>query len=138
MSEQHIIVNGILEHDGKIFLAKRAKTKKIAPGKWHLPGGHIEFGETPKQALAREFKEEFKLNISVGSIVRAFSYVESDIQTIGLTYRISCNRLPSKIYNDPSDNERIEWIDVANIDQHLTESDHDCVTLRQFQKLRLN
>jgi 8-oxo-dGTP pyrophosphatase MutT (NUDIX family) len=36
---------------------------------WQLPGGRIEGGETPEQCLAREFKEETGLLVSVGSCV---------------------------------------------------------------------
>ena len=134
MNQQKIIVNGILESNDIVFLAKRATTKRIAPGKWHLPGGHVEFGETPEQALAREFKEEFDLDITIGSIIRAFSYTENDSQTIGLTYHISCDNIPAVIHTDPNDNELIEWINVANIDQYLTESDHDYITLTKLTR----
>jgi 8-oxo-dGTP diphosphatase len=36
---------------------------------WHVIGGHIENGETPEQALKREFKEETNLDITVGKLI---------------------------------------------------------------------
>lgn len=50
----------VLEKDGKILLLKR----KVEPemGKWCLPGGHIDFGETPEETVKREVKEETGLD----------------------------------------------------------------------------
>lgn len=42
----------------EIMVARRALTKKFLPGKFELPGGHIEFGETLVGGLCRELKEE--------------------------------------------------------------------------------
>lgn len=38
----------------KVFLPKRADTKKFLPGAYELPGGHIDFGEDPVSGLKRE------------------------------------------------------------------------------------
>jgi len=59
-NHQRIIVSGVLLNQaGEVFLTKRPLTKTIAPGKYHLPGGHVDFGEAPEEALIREFAEEF-------------------------------------------------------------------------------
>jgi 8-oxo-dGTP pyrophosphatase MutT (NUDIX family) len=43
----------------KVFLPKRAETKRFLPGVYELPGGHIEFGEDMLAGLKREIMEEF-------------------------------------------------------------------------------
>lgn len=44
---------------GDIYLQKRPEWKDIQPGKWDTAvGGHIEYGETPEEALLREVREE--------------------------------------------------------------------------------
>jgi mutator protein MutT len=44
---------------GEVFLQKRPEWKDIQPGKWDTSvGGHIDYGETPEQALVREVREE--------------------------------------------------------------------------------
>lgn len=44
---------------GDIYLQKRPEWKDIQPGKWDTAvGGHIDFGETPEEALLREVREE--------------------------------------------------------------------------------
>src|SRR6185369_10482882 len=54
-------VEGLLERDGKVLLAKR----KIEPrrGFWDLPGGFLEEGEEPLDGLRREFREETGLDV---------------------------------------------------------------------------
>lgn len=44
---------------GEVYLQKRPEWKDIQPGKWDTSvGGHIDYGETPEQALGREVNEE--------------------------------------------------------------------------------
>jgi len=52
------VANGILQSNRAILLCKRCREKLLYPGCWGLPGGHLEPGETPEQALVRELREE--------------------------------------------------------------------------------
>jgi 8-oxo-dGTP diphosphatase len=58
----------------KVFLPKRADTKKFLPGVYELPGGHIDFGEDPVSGLAREIDEEFGMEVAVGDPFYVFTY----------------------------------------------------------------
>ena len=49
---------GILVRNGSIFLVRRSAKKERHAGEWNFPGGGIEEGETPEQALKREMFEE--------------------------------------------------------------------------------
>ena len=54
----------IFDEDGRVLILLRPKNMKWAPGKWALPGGHIEEGERPIDAAVREVREETTLEIS--------------------------------------------------------------------------
>jgi len=59
-----VIARGVCAVDGKLLLCK-AKGGKTT----YLPGGHIEFGETGRQALVREIKEELGLDSTAGAFL---------------------------------------------------------------------
>ena len=59
------VVAAIIVKDGKVFSAKRAYG--FLKGKWEFPGGKIQEGETPEQALIREIKEELDSEIAIDS-----------------------------------------------------------------------
>lgn len=48
----------VVRPDGRVFAQRRSLTRKLFPGCWDLVGGHVEAGETPRQALVRELREE--------------------------------------------------------------------------------
>ncbi len=58
-----LVVAAIIKKDGKYLLAQRKDDCKSAPGKWEFPGGKVEFGEDPKDALKREIREELGIDI---------------------------------------------------------------------------
>ncbi|MDG3015413.1 (deoxy)nucleoside triphosphate pyrophosphohydrolase [Speluncibacter jeojiensis] len=51
--------------DGRLLLARRSHPAELA-GLWELPGGKVEPGETPAQALRRELHEELRVQAEVG------------------------------------------------------------------------
>jgi 8-oxo-dGTP diphosphatase len=64
-------VRAILVDDGKLLTIKRNKTSQEY---WVLPGGGIEKGETPEQALVREVKEETGIDCVVNEFVMSQPY----------------------------------------------------------------
>ncbi len=56
----HAVVHlHVFNSKGEVYLQKRPEWKDIQPGKWDTAvGGHIDYGETPEQALIREVGEE--------------------------------------------------------------------------------
>ncbi len=59
----------------KVFLPKRATTKKFLPDVFELPGGHVDYAEDIVDGLKREVMEEFGMGITVGDPFAAFTYV---------------------------------------------------------------
>ena len=60
------------EKANKIFATARGYGE--FKGKWEFPGGKIEHGETPQQALVREIKEELAVKIEVGELIDTVEY----------------------------------------------------------------
>ncbi|MER7010920.1 NUDIX domain-containing protein [Saccharopolyspora sp. NPDC000359] len=60
---------GAVIHDplGRLLLVKRAH--EPASGKWSLPGGRVEHGESDRSAVQREVREETGLSVTVGELV---------------------------------------------------------------------
>ena len=62
------VVAAIIEQDGKYFATQHGYGE--FKDWWEFPGGKIETGETPKEALRREIKEELNTMISVDQLIK--------------------------------------------------------------------
>lgn len=56
-----VAAGALVDCDGRVLIAQRPRGKAMA-GLWEFPGGKVEPGETPEQALIRELHEELGLN----------------------------------------------------------------------------
>lgn len=74
------VVAAIILDEGKIFATQRGYGE-FKDG-WEFPGGKMEQGETPEQALLREIREELDVEIEVGQL---FDTVEYDYPSFHLT-----------------------------------------------------
>lgn len=66
------VVAAIITHNDQIFATQRGYGE-FKDG-WEFPGGKMEPGETPQQALVREIREELDTEIGVGSLVETVEY----------------------------------------------------------------
>lgn len=74
-----VVAVALSGQDGRIFLQQRP-ARKHHGGLWEFPGGKIEAGETPRQALIREIEEELALTLKEESLVAGpFAEEVSDI-----------------------------------------------------------
>ncbi|MDE6471893.1 MAG: (deoxy)nucleoside triphosphate pyrophosphohydrolase [Clostridia bacterium] len=74
------VVGAIIINDGRILAVKRGENKnKAVAYKYEFPGGKIEQGETPQQALKRELLEEMNYDIEVGEKFMSVSYEYDDV-----------------------------------------------------------
>lgn len=64
----HVVAGVIVDARGRILLARRTEGRDLA-GLWEFPGGKVDPGETPEQALVRELREELGIDAEVGESV---------------------------------------------------------------------
>lgn len=104
------VVAAILERDGRILIGRR-KPEQSHPLQWEFPGGKVEPGETPEQALARELEEELGITEAAGEEITRYPYAYPGKNPIELIfYRVTSfrgdprNLIFHEMRWEPSDN----------------------------------
>lgn len=103
----------------KVFLPKRADTKKFLPGVYELPGGHIDYGEDIVEGLKREIKEEFGMEVSVSDPFAAFTYtnVIKGSHSVEVVYFASFVEPIESITVNPEDHSSYEWVPESDLER---------------------
>ncbi|UOW01509.1 (deoxy)nucleoside triphosphate pyrophosphohydrolase [Agrococcus sp. SCSIO52902] len=115
MKKQINVVGAVIVKDGEILCAQRGGSGSLA-GMWEFPGGKIEPGETPQEALLREIDEELTCEVRVGAHVETTAY-DYDFGVVTLTtfYCELVSGTPSLTEHaavrwlSPADLESLEW-----------------------------
>ncbi|MHB1927689.1 MAG: (deoxy)nucleoside triphosphate pyrophosphohydrolase [Leptospirillum sp.] len=102
----------VIVEGGRILAARRGKGRHA--GKWEFPGGKIEPGETPEEALVRELDEELGISVEIGlslSVVR-YRYREGE-EVILYPYlvRLSGGGPVSLVH------DLLRWVEPSNVDK---------------------
>jgi 8-oxo-dGTP pyrophosphatase MutT (NUDIX family) len=108
----------------KVFLPKRANTKKFLPGVYELPGGHIDYGEDIISGLKREILEEFEMNASIGDPFYVFTY-SNDIKgshSIEVVFFAVFTDSLDTVKIHPDDHSRYGWFGEDELGQAVTDT----------------
>src|SRR3989344_980797 len=139
MKRQIITACVFLHKEGKAFIGKRSKTKSFLPGKWELPGGHVEFGETLEECLRRELREEFDIEIILGKPYFEFTYLMNDgnDHVIEVLYLAQMENPDQEIRLRAEDHEDYKWISEDEIDKYFHDNDDEGIAIKKgFEALR--
>jgi mutator protein MutT len=79
-------VGGVLVRDGRVLLIRRGK--EPLRGRWTVPGGTVELGETLEQALVREMQEETALEVEPLELLTVFDRIHREGETVVYHYVI--------------------------------------------------
>lgn len=136
--KQYLVVMALIRnHEEKILMQKRVDPEPSwAYGKWEFPGGGVEWGESPEEALQREMQEEIGCNVKIGSFIPAIASVVRPDDKGGEFHALitgyECT-LPDGAHPAPSDQEvgAIQWFS----DEEIKALDHLPGTKMFLEKL---
>jgi len=114
--------------DKRVLIAQRPEGKQLA-GLWEFPGGKADEGESPREALAREIREELGAEISVGNFLVKVEFENKDELYSVLAYNAVFDTTPAAL----GEHDEIRWLpfkDIAELD--LAGSDREI-----YEKLKL-
>jgi 8-oxo-dGTP pyrophosphatase MutT (NUDIX family) len=108
------------EFDGveKVFLPKRASTKKFLPNIFEIPGGHIDFGENVIEGLKREIMEETGMKVKIGDPFAVFDYTNpvKGSHSIEAVYFARFLDPLENITLHPEDHSEFVWMAESELD----------------------
>jgi 8-oxo-dGTP diphosphatase len=121
-----VCADGVLVKENRVLLLKRA----VEPfqGYWHVVGGHVEEGETLKEALKREFKEETNLDVEVGDIIGGRIEETFDRTKIVVIFEVTSAKGEIKLSGE---NEEYNWFNQVPVNVVCDYSKYMRVTTRK-------
>ncbi|MFB6246330.1 MAG: NUDIX domain-containing protein [Candidatus Pacearchaeota archaeon] len=115
-----LIANGYIVNADKFLVVRRSEESGGA-GTWEFPGGHIEFGEHPDNAVVREVKEETGLDLKPKYVYRIFSkeYEKEDkkVHKIRIVYYFETSE--DKVKLDPREHDDYRWLSKDELEGFL-------------------
>jgi len=69
-------VGAVVVQDGQVLLIRRAN--EPSRGRWSIPGGTVELGETLAQAAIREVREECRVEVEIGGVLSTFDLIQRE------------------------------------------------------------
>jgi ribonuclease HI len=122
---QRIAVRAIIRKDEKTLLLRRANGRPTILGKYELPGGKLDYGEQPEDALARHLGAEAGLTIQTAQLFDVLTYIDHDdrdMQYVFILYLVSLGVGGAKIRLSQN-YDHYMWQEMSNLQQQiLTES----------------
>jgi len=97
----------LFDKDGRVLIAQRPEGKSMA-GLWEFPGGKVESGETPEQALIRELQEELAVD-TVESCLAPFTFASHAYDDFHLLMPLYvCRKWQGKVA--PVEGQVLKWV----------------------------
>lgn len=103
----------------RVLLVKRKKAPEA--GKWSIPGGAVEFGETFEACVVREVREETGLDINVVRLLRLTDHIVPEESVHWVTPAFLCQVVKGTARNtEPAKHEAVEWFSLEALPDALT------------------
>ncbi len=106
------VVCAVIRDDiGRILVGLRPRGKSLG-GKWEFPGGKVDQGESPEEALAREIREELDLEIAVAVALEPVDWQYPELHVRLLPYVCRICRGEMKLMS----HEQVSWFTMDELD----------------------
>ncbi len=106
------VVGAILLKGDRILVARRAPHKS-APGFWEFPGGKVESGESPAQALEREIREELGLRIKS---LKTLDVSDTPVGDTMIRLEVIVCELLSDFAGASPDHDKFMWANASDLE----------------------
>lgn len=106
-------VAGIVR-SGKKFLIGRRLPTGVMGNRWEFPGGKVDPGETPEEALKREFREEMDISISIGEFIGSAEFTNSSGPVELRAYAVS---IPDNPHIVLTEHTGLDWATLDEIER---------------------
>jgi mutator protein MutT len=112
----------IVDSDSRLFLAKRGPKAKNERGLWEFPGGSVEFGETLAEALKREMREEYGIEIAVGELLDVVDHILPEEGQHWVSPSFICSVVKGEpVIMEPEKCSEIGWFLPEDLPKDLTQ-----------------
>lgn len=112
-----VAVKGIIRDGNRVLLIRRAPDDLVEPGTWEFVGGKIDFPEQPEAALIREIREEAGLEVSVGRLLYATTFVVQETRHV-LILSYLCDARTTDVRLSDEHTAHL-WADPAQLEEML-------------------
>ena len=110
-----VVAAGVVIEGGRVLLTQRKQGAHLA-GAWELPGGKVEPGEDPRDALVRELEEELGIAVTVGEIVDVTFHRYPDAANAVLLLFFEAVRVRGSLDPEARDVAAFAWAGPAELD----------------------
>jgi mutator protein MutT len=116
----------IVDGQGRLFLARRGPKAKNERGLWEFPGGSVEFGEKLAEALQREMREEYGIEIAVGELLDVVDHILVEEKQHWVSPSFLCTITSGEpTIREPEKCSEIGWFFPAEMPDDLTQITHE-------------
>ncbi len=102
-----VVAVALVDGDGRVLLSRRPEGKHMA-GLWEFPGGKVDDGETPEQALIREMREELAID-TAQSCLAPFTFASHEYDDFHLLMPLYVCRVWKGIVT-PREGQELKWL----------------------------
>lgn len=97
-------VGGVCLRDGKVLLARH--TYGAGKGMFIIPGGYVDFGETPEETLVREYQEETGITVKAGKLLGMRFSAKDWYAVFEAIY------IEGEARSDGDENDQVVWMEI--------------------------